>query len=131
MEARDLPILVVDDVQAMRAQIRSLLAGAGYKNVITVGNGVEGKEALDKAPFSLVIADWHMTPINGMEFLKYVRQHAVHSQIAFVMITAEDAKEQVIEAISQGVDDYLIKPLTIEKITSRIENVLRRKKVLT
>ena len=121
-------ILVVDDVNTMRTQIKELLIGFGFKNVNTVANGEEAKVALSASQYHLILADWHMEPTNGMELLKFVRGNPSLKGIAYVMITAESTKERVVEAIKAGVDDYLVKPLTRAQIESKVYTILLKKR---
>jgi two-component system chemotaxis response regulator CheY len=72
-----------------------------------------------------------MTPTDGLEFLKHVRSQEQTKNIAFIMVTAEGTKEKVVEAIKTGVDDYLMKPLTLEQIETKVHKVLIRKQVLS
>ena len=121
-------ILVVDDVNTMRTQIKELLIGFGFKNVTTVANGEEAKVALTSKPYHLVLADWHMEPTNGIDLLKFVRGSPALKQIAYVMVTAESTKERVVEAIKAGVDDYLVKPLTRAQIETKVYTILLKKR---
>jgi len=121
-------ILVVDDVNTMRTQIRDLLRGFGFQNVTLVANGEEAKVALNAGPIHLILCDWHMEPTDGMALLKYVRTQPTIKNIAFLMVTAESTKELVMEAIKGGVDDYLVKPLTRAQIETKVYTVLLKKR---
>ena len=124
----DSNILVVEDVNSMRIQIKDLLKAFGFKNIITVGNGEEAKAELVSKTYHLVLADWHMEPTNGMDLLKFVRSNPSLKEMAYLMITAETTKERVVEAIKAGVDDYLIKPLTRAQIETKVYSVLLKKR---
>ncbi|MGZ3689448.1 MAG: response regulator [Bdellovibrionota bacterium] len=130
MTREEINILVVDDVQAMRVQIKDLLKSFGFRNITAVEGGGAAKKTLEDTAFQLILCDWHMTPTDGLEFLKYVRAHPNYKTVSFIMITAEGTKEKVVEAIKSGVDDYLMKPLTIEQIQNKVYGVLSRKQVL-
>ena len=121
-------ILIVDDVNTMRMQIKELLKTFGFQHLHTVANGEEAKIELAKNPYTLVLADWHMEPGDGMNLLKHVRQDPSLENLAFVMITAESTKERVLEAIKSGVDDYLIKPLTRAQIETKVYSVLLKRR---
>lgn len=121
-------ILIVDDVNTMRMQIKELLKTFGFQHLQTVANGEEAKIELAKNPYNLVLADWHMEPGDGMSLLKHVRQNPALKNVAFVMITAESTKERVLEAIKSGVDDYLIKPLTRAQIETKVYSVLLKRR---
>jgi two-component system chemotaxis response regulator CheY len=115
----------------MRAQIKELLVGFGFRNIDIVANGEEAKAALTSKSYQLVLSDWHMEPTSGMELLKFVRANSNLKSIAFLMITAESTKERVIEAIKAGVDDYLVKPLTRAQIETKVYTILLKKRTPT
>ena len=136
MEREKIHILIVDDVRSMRTHIKQILRTMRYLNISTAEHGINALEALDshcmaENPVRLILADWHMVPMDGLELLKLVKVHPIHYQTLFIMLTAEDTKQQVIEAITQGVDDYLIKPLTPAKVESRVEGLLRKRNLIT
>ncbi len=126
----EINVLIVDDVNSMRVNIRELLRGAGFRTVRVASSVEEAKPLLEAEPFQLVLADLHMEPLNGMDFLQYVRAHPVHKGIAFVLVTAENTKEHVIGAITAGVDDYIMKPFTAVQLQNKVYGVLQRKKVI-
>jgi two-component system chemotaxis response regulator CheY len=121
-------ILIVDDVNTMRMQIKELLKAFGFQHLTTVANGEAAKVELTQNSYHLILSDRHMEPCDGLSLLKYVRQDASLKNIAFLMITAESTKEGVIEAIKAGVDDYLIKPLTRTQIETKVYSVLLKKR---
>jgi two-component system chemotaxis response regulator CheY len=130
MRHEEVQCLVVDDVNSMRVQLKDLLRMFGFTHIKTLGNGEEAKEALSSQTFHLVLADWHMEPTNGLDLLKYVRSQPKLKDIAFLLVTAESTKERVVEAIQAGVDDYLIKPLTILQVQNKVYGVLFKKKII-
>ncbi|MGK5082365.1 response regulator [Bdellovibrionota bacterium FG-1] len=130
MLREEVGILVVDDVNTMRVQIKELLNSFGFRKISLASNGQEAQKILTSQPIHLVLADWHMTPTDGMELLKFVRTHEQLKTMAYIMVTAEGTKEQVVLAIKSGVDDYLIKPLTAVQIQNKVYGVLLRKQVL-
>jgi two-component system chemotaxis response regulator CheY len=129
VEQADVKILIIDDVNAVRIQLRDLLRTFGFKNVKLAANAQEAKAALESEPFHLVLCDWHMTPVTGFEFLTFVRQHPAFGKIPFIMVTAETTREMVLDAIKSGVDDYIIKPLTLNHM-SKVYSVLLKRQVL-
>jgi two-component system, chemotaxis family, chemotaxis protein CheY len=120
MLREEVGILVIDDVNAMRVQIRELLKSAGFKRITLASNGDEAKQLIECGKYHLVLSDWHMAPTDGMELLKYLRAHPDYKDIAFIMVSAENTRERVVEAIKAGTDDYLIKPLTPVQIESKV-----------
>ncbi len=130
MIREEVAILVIDDVNTMRIQIKELLRSFGFRSITACANGEEAKKQLESSLFQLVLADWHTSPCDGMELLKFVRSHPVLKNLAFVMVTAENTREKVLEAIQAGVDDYLVKPLTPVQIQNKVYGVLLKRKVL-
>ena len=130
MLREEVGILVIDDVNTMRVQIKDLLKTFGFRKISLAANGEEAKSYLELGEIQLVLSDWHMAPVDGLELLKYLRTHDEHKDTAFIMVTGESTKEKVVEAIKSGVDDYLIKPLTPEQIQNKVYGVLLRKQVL-
>src|SRR6476620_8501305 len=112
MTREEVCILVVDDVNTMRIQIKELLKGAGFKKISLAASGEEAKQVMAIEQFHLILSDWQMGPTGGLDLLKYVRSHPLYKDVAFIMVTAESTKEKVIEVVKSGVDNYLVKPLT-------------------
>jgi len=117
-------ILVVDGSATMRRIISKNLNEAGYSNVIEAGNGVEGISKM--AGVDLVLTDWNMPVMDGLSFVKEIKKNPNFASVRIVMITSAGAQKDVIEALKQGVNNYIVKPFTpltlIEKIKSVIEN---------
>lgn len=130
MLREDVEILVVDDVNAMRVQIKELLKGFGFKRIHLAGNGEEAKAQLRQEKVHLILADWRMEPVDGLELLRFVRSEVHLKNIPFILVTAETTKERVVEAIQQGVDNYLVKPLTPVEIQNKVYGTLLKKQVL-
>ena len=122
--------LVVDDYSTMRKIVRNVLGQIGFGNIEEAGDGASALEKLKAGGYGLVISDWNMEPMSGLELLKNVRATGSLKETPFIMVTAEGTKEKVIEAIKTGVDDYLVKPLTLAQIQNKVYGVLLRKKIL-
>lgn len=129
LNREDVSILVVDDVNTMRIQIKELLTSFGFKKVSFAANGEEAKKFLGSQECHLVMCDLHMEPSSGLDVLRYVRGEK-KSQIAFIMVTADSTVDAVRNSIKEGVDDYLVKPLTPKQIEIKVYGVLLRKGVL-
>jgi two-component system chemotaxis response regulator CheY len=130
MLREDVGILVVDDVNAMRVQIRDLLKGFGFRKIHLASNGEEAKLHLNTETIQLVLADWRMEPVDGLALLRHVRADEKLKGLAFILVTAETARERVIEAVQAGVDNYLVKPLTPVEIQNKVYGTLLKKQVL-
>lgn len=122
-------VLIVDDVNSMRIQIQELLRGFGFAEIDLASCGEEALRKASTKRYQLILSDWHMQPLNGLELLRSVRTRFPYKDLAFIMITAESTRERVIEAIQSGVDDYLVKPLTPHQIQTKIFEVLFKRKV--
>lgn len=129
MEKPDINILVIDDVNTLRAQLKDILKSAGFRKVFVCETTQAAMQAIEDERFDLVLCDWHVGMHNGLEFLKYVRQHPEAKDMPFIMITAESTKELVLEAVKSGVDDYIVKPITMGHV-DKIYKVLLKKKVM-
>ena len=130
MMREEVSILVVDDVNAMRVQVKELLNSFGFTKVQVAENGEQAKQMMETQTFHLFLVDWHMSPTDGFDLLKHTRSHPKYKDAAFVMVTAESTKDKVVEAVKSGVDDYLIKPLTLEAIQSKVYAALLKRQVL-
>ena len=116
VRAAPLKVLIVDDDETMRGILRRLLIRLDIDEVVEAGDGGEALGRLRGERFDLVISDWNMEPMNGIELLRAVRADAGLGGIAFVMLTAEDAPENVAAARAAGVSGYLIKPVDAEDL---------------
>ncbi|MCU4138283.1 MAG: CheY-like REC domain [Thermodesulfobacteria bacterium] len=119
----NIKILVVDDFKTMRKIIKNILTQLGFKNIIEADDGTTALELLKKQKVDLIISDWNMPKMNGLELLKTVRSDDNLKDIRFIMVTAEAQKESVIEAIKHGVNQYVIKPFTPETLKEKLEKV--------
>ena len=122
------PVLVVDDMSTMRKYVRQCLSGFGVENVVEADDGdsawAEVVKAIEAgAPFQLIITDWNMPRLPGIELLRMVRFDERTKDVPVLMLTAEGKQEQIIEAIQAGVSSYLVKPFTPEGLESRLLGV--------
>jgi two-component system chemotaxis response regulator CheY len=112
-------VLVVDDSGTMRKIIIRALASTGFNDVTEAGDGAEGLAAFQKSPADLVITDWNMPNKTGIELTRELR--AMGSKVPVFMITTEAEKSRVLEAVSAGVTDYLVKPFTADVLRQKLE----------
>jgi two-component system chemotaxis response regulator CheY len=117
-------ILVVDDFPSMRRILRNLLNKIGISEVEKAENGAEAYEKLRNSKFDLVIADWNMEPVTGLELIQRVRNDARVAGTPFIMVTAESKTENVIEAKKAGVNNYIVKPFTADVLKAKIAAVM-------
>lgn len=121
--SKDIGILIVDDQIATRDLIKAILRGTGFTNVAQAENGMMALDLLNKNQFNLIVCDWNMPEMNGLELLKKVRSDSRFSKIPFIMLTAEAYQESVRAALEAGVTDYIAKPFTAEILLKKISSV--------
>jgi len=119
------PILIVDDYSRMLRIIRSLLRQIGYQQVEEAADGASALEKLRQKPFGLVISDWNMEPMSGLELLREVRADPVLAALPFIMVTAEARAAKIAEAQRAGVSGYIIKPFGAEALSLKIAALAR------
>ena len=119
-----LDVLIVDDYKTMLRIIRNLLKQIGFENVDEASDGAEALGKLRAKRYGLVISDWNMSPMTGLELLQAVRADAKLATLPFIMITAESKTENVVAAKQAGVSNYIVKPFNAETLQGKIEKVL-------
>jgi two-component system, chemotaxis family, chemotaxis protein CheY len=117
-------VLVVDDYNTMRRILRNLLSQIGFSKIEEAEDGSTGLRKLREKAYGLVISDWNMAPMSGLEFLKEVRSDGSLKAVPFIMITAESKTENVVAAKAAGVNNYIVKPFNAETLSKKIEAVL-------
>ena len=117
-------VLIVDDYKTMLSIIRNLLKQIDFNNVEEASDGAEALLKLRAGNFGLVISDWNMQPMTGLELLQEVRQDTRLKAMPFIMITAESKTENVVAAKQAGVSNYIVKPFNAETLRDKIEKVL-------
>lgn len=121
---KDLQILIVDDYKTMLRIIRNLLKQLEFNNIDEATDGSMALEKLKEKKYGMVISDWNMQPMTGLELLRAVRADANLKSLPFIMITAESKTENVVAAKEAGVNNYIVKPFNAETLKSKIESVL-------
>jgi two-component system chemotaxis response regulator CheY len=117
-------ILIVDDYKTMLRIIRNLLRQLGFENVDEATDGSKALEKLRAKSYDLIISDWHMEPMSGMELLTEIRSSGDFRDTPFIMITAESKTETVIAAKEAGVSNYIVKPFNAETLKNKLVAVL-------
>ena len=117
-------ILCVDDFATMRRIMKNILKQLGFTNITEADDGTTALEALEKVHYDLIISDWNMPKMTGLDLLKKVRSMDAYKEVPFLMVTAEAQKHNVIEAVKAGVSNYVVKPFTAESIAEKIEKIL-------
>lgn len=118
------PILVVDDYKTMVRIVRNLLHQLGFDDVDEANDGASALAKLRARRFGLVISDWAMEPMSGLELLQQMRADPDLAPLPFIMITAENRKERIAKAEAAGADGWIVKPFTAETLRERITRVI-------
>ena len=118
------PILVVDDYKTMVRIVRNLLHQLGFDNVDDANDGASALVKLRAKRFGLVISDWAMEPMSGLELLQTMRADPALETLPFIMITAENRSERIARAEQAGADGYIVKPFNAEALRDRIARVM-------
>ncbi len=120
----NMPILIVDDYRTMLKIIRNLLKQLGFTNVEEATDGSEALGKLRDGEFDLVISDWNMEPMTGLQLLKEVRADERLRAVPFIIITAESKIENVVAAKEAGVSNYIVKPFNAATLKAKLTSVL-------
>ena len=126
MALKDMRVFIVDDYNTMLRILRNLLRQLDINNVDEATNGDTAYQLLQRTPPDLIISDWNMMPVTGLELLKKVRADAKLKHIPFIMVTAESKTENVITAKQAGVSNYIVKPFNAETLRMKIESVFAK-----
>ncbi len=121
---KNMPILIVDDYKTMLRIIRNLLKQLGFNNVDEAIDGSSALQKLRDKDCSLIISDWNMEPMSGLQLLKEVRADVKLKELPFIMITAESKSENVIAAKEAGVSNYIVKPFNAATLKGKLTTVL-------
>ncbi len=120
----DLKILAVDDSPTMRRIILNTLKRAGFQDVV---EAVDGKDALAKMEvdnFNFVITDWNMPEMDGLTFVTTLRNSDQYKSLPILMVTTRSVKDDILEAMKAGVNNYIVKPFTPDTLKEKIEQIL-------
>lgn len=120
-------ILIIDDSEPQRQLLRDLLSRMGFASLFEASDGMAGYNAILEAlkaghPYDLVISDLHMKPMSGLELLKKVRMNPTFEALPFIMVTSETGMQKVRSAISEGVSEYIVKPLEADTLSRKLAN---------
>ena len=122
---KNMNALIVDDYNTMLRIIKNLLKQLGFNNVDEATDGTAALERVKSKKYGLIISDWNMEPITGIEFLRNVRESGQsYAQTPFIMVTAESKTENVVLAKQAGVNNYIVKPFNAETLKTKMTAVL-------
>jgi two-component system chemotaxis response regulator CheY len=123
---KNMKILIVDDFSTMRRIIKNLLRDLGFTNTDEADDGLTALPKLQGGSFDLLITDWNMPGMQGIDLLRNVRADEKLSAMPVLMVTAEQKKEQIVEAAQAGVNGYIVKPFTAQTLKEKLEKIYER-----
>jgi two-component system chemotaxis response regulator CheY len=116
-------VLVVDDFATMRRILRNILKQIGFTNISEADDGKTALKELKKKKYDLILCDWNMPEMSGIDLLKEIKSDDELKSIPFVMVTAEAQKDNIVEAVKAGVSNYIVKPFTAETVSEKLKKV--------
>jgi two-component system chemotaxis response regulator CheY len=119
----NMKVLVVDDFATMRRIVKNILKQIGFTNIFEAEDGKSALKMLQSDKFDLIMCDWNMPEMPGIELLGKVRADEQLKGTPFVMVTAEAQKENIIEAVKSGVNSYIVKPFTAEIVEQKLKKL--------
>lgn len=126
MVHKTIKILVVDDFPTMRRIIKNLLKDLGFENVDEAEDGLIGLEKLRNGSFDLVVSDWNMPNMDGLDMLKEIRADAALGKLPVLMVTAEAKRENIIAAAKAGASGYVVKPFTAATLEEKLYKIFEK-----
>jgi two-component system, chemotaxis family, chemotaxis protein CheY len=119
-------ILVVDDFSTMRRIVKLTLKQIGYSNVTEAESALDAQALLKDDQFDLIVCDWNMPGMSGLDLLKWVRAQERLRAVPFLMVTAEAKKQNIIEAVQAGVTNYVVKPFNKQTLAERVQAIANK-----
>jgi len=126
MAYKDLTVLIVDDFLTMRRIVRKILRDLNFEDIIEAEDGSAALDVLKRTRVDLIVSDWNMPRMTGLELLKEVRSTDGIKDIPFLMVTAESQKENIVEAVKARVSNYIVKPFTAAVLEEKLAKILAR-----
>ena len=118
-------VLIVDDFATMRRIVRNVLKQIGFINMVEADNGKAALKVLKKETIDLILCDWNMPEMPGIDLLKAIKSDDELKHIPFVMVTAEAQKENIVEAVKAGVNNYIVKPFSAETVSEKLKIIFK------
>jgi len=119
----DMDVLIVDDASAMRRIVRGLLKELGFKNMREAENGQLALDELKNKKADLVVCDWNMPVMTGIDLLRAIRADENLKTIPVLMVTAEAKQENIVEAVQAGVSNYIVKPFNAATLLEKLNKI--------
>lgn len=124
---KDIKILVVDDSVGIRLAAKKVFQNLGFKNVSVADDGTTALDELKKEPFDLVVADWNMPQMSGVDLLKAMRAESALNDIPFLLVTGEENQDSLMEAMRAGISNFMTKPYDAKVLSEKIERIFEFK----
>ncbi len=124
---KNIKILAVDDLPVMRKIFTHLANQIGLQKIDTVASAPEALEKLRENKYDVILCDWKMPEMDGIDLLNAMRQEPELQKIPFIMVTSEGSEEKVKQAIEAGVDNYIVKPMTAKILEDKLSMTFQKK----
>lgn len=121
----NMKILVVDDMATMRRIVKNVLKQLGFPNTEEAENGQEALQKLRADTYGLVVSDWNMPVMSGIDLLRAIRADDALKTIPVLMVTAEAQQANLVEAVQAGVSNYIVKPFTAETMRDKLNKIFK------
>ncbi len=125
MDFNQTKVLIVDDARVARQIVKRMLKEIGFSQFVEADNGADALALAKKEKIGLVLSDWNMPKMTGIEFLKQLRADAQGKSTPFIMVTAERMENNIVEAVQAGVTAYIKKPFGAKELEVKIRQALR------
>lgn len=121
----EVTLLIIDDSGVMRKILKHHLNQIGYSNIVEAANGAEGLKKLSEQKVDLIICDWNMPEITGLQFVHAVKSQETYQNIPLIMLTTISTQDEVVAALEAGASTYITKPFTNDDLKAKIDSVLK------
>ncbi len=122
----NMKVLLVDDFATMRKIVRNILGQLGIKNVDEADDGSTALPKLKQNKYDIIISDWNMPKMTGLDLLKAVRADENLKSLPFLMVTAEALKDNIVAAAQAGISDYVVKPFTAATLEEKLKKIFAK-----
>lgn len=119
----NMKVLVVDDFATMRRIVKNVLKQIGFSDIVEADDGATALDVLKETKIDLIVSDWNMPKMTGLDLLKTVRGDESTKEIPFLMVTAEAQKDNVLQAVQAGVSNYIVKPFTADGVKEKLTQI--------
>ncbi len=125
MDYRQTKTLIVDDARVARQIVKNMLTELGFRNLLEADDGATALQVLERERVGLILSDWNMPKVSGLDLLKKVRASSSYGSTPFIMVTAERMEQNIITAVQEGVSGYIKKPFGTVELEKKIKQALR------